>query len=158
MSSPVNPYEPSAHASEPLPARQHPDHSPGPHYHARLDWGDRRMLLKSLGPLRLAVVLGGLSWLKGLFDHVTAWADALWRREHQFNELGVVIAALAAFWVFQGILNLYLCRLGWIYADKLQALAGGRTASPREWTRLHYRTCWLLAAVWILMVAQEAGN
>ena len=45
MSSPVNPYQPSAHASERRTARLPPNDSPGPHYQARLTWADRQMLL-----------------------------------------------------------------------------------------------------------------
>ncbi len=157
MSTPVNPYEPSAHVSEPVRPSPITDEAPGPHYASRLDWSDRQALLKSLGPIRLTVVIGGLYWLKNVVLYGSYLTNVVTRRE-TFNGASMVFAALAASWMFQGVLHLYAYRLDWMYAESLQAVAGGRTASHRDWTRLHYRTWWLSALCWILAIGTEVAT
>ena len=157
MTTPINPYEPSAHVSEPVGLSSQSEPTSGPRYTSRLDWRDRQALLKSLGPIRLTVVIGGLYWLKNVVYYAGAAANLVTRSE-PIDGPGIAFAMLATSWLFQGVLSLYSYRLYWNYADSLQAAAGGRTASHHDWTQLHYRTWWLSALCWILAAATDAGN
>lgn len=157
MSTPVNPYEPSAHVSEPVRPSPITDESPGPHYASRLDWSDRRALLKSLGPIRLSVVIGGLYWLRSIAYYASALANIVTRHD-QFDGPSITFSAFAACWLLLGVLHLYTYRLDWLYAESLQSLAGGRTPSHRDWTRLHLRTWRLSALIWILFLALTAAD
>jgi hypothetical protein len=156
---PINPYEPSRAAALPPPGQPAAAASEF-QFHSRLDWSDRRALLRSVGPNRVAAVCSGVLWIKALFDYGQGWANSLTGSEPIFTDaIGILaIPLLGVLWVLQGLLGLYLCWLGWKYAERLQAAAGGRTRSWRDWSQLHLRTARLSAAALMLGLMVEAGN
>ena len=158
MSGDINPYQPSANPAR--PARTNPAalDSGGPHYQARLDWPDRQALLRAIAPQRLGIAISVVIVFKRLFEHIVVWGSALWRNEHGMGDaIGLAAAALAFVYLCSLILELYPCRLAWLYADRLQDLAGGQTASASEWSQLSYRLSWWSAAAAILYLGLEAG-
>ncbi len=158
-SQPINPYEPSRSGDRTDLPQNMASEDHGHHFQSRLDWADRQALLRSVGPRRLAVVLGGLLWLKMGYEHIAAWSAALTGEARQFTDaIDLAIGVLAILWFVQGALNVYLCWLDWHYCDQLQAAAGGRSNSWNAWSRLHLRTARLLMAICILAFVVEAGG
>jgi len=151
MTDDLNPYRSSGDPSNPAD-----DGSQGPYYHVRLSWADRRALLKSIFPTRFCIIIGAVWWFKGLAEHVALWSAAL-SGESYSDPIGTVWVGLAGAWVLVGVFMLYLCRLEWLFTNHLQAAAGGRTASHREWTELQCRLARLAAIGWVLMVAVDVG-
>jgi hypothetical protein len=101
-------------------------------------------------------MLGALWWLKGLAEHVSDWSAAVLRDDYS-DPLGVLWVALAAMWAVLGVFMLYLCRLDWLYTSHIQAAAGGRITSHREWTELQWRLARLSAAAWVVLVVVDLG-
>ena len=156
---PINPYEPSRSAG--VPAADEPAASDTEfQFNSRLDWSDRRALLRSIGPTRVAVVCNAILWLKALFDYGQAWTTSLASGEPIIADAINLIAIplLGLLWAFQGLLIIYLCWLDWKYAERLQAAAGGRKRSWNEWSVLHYRTARLAAIACVLALLIEAGD
>ena len=122
------------------------------HYHVRLTWADRATLLRSVGATRLRAVCWGLILLSGLYGIRNLWSleppsemDRHWT-DSAMQGLTVLMAA-------QFALMGSICFLLWRYADRVQELAGGSTASMRAWSQLHYRIEWLYALAMAFTVA-----
>jgi len=158
MSSPVNPYQPSAHASEPFPGRPVSNDLKSPYYRARLTWADRQILLRSIGPTRIAMLVSGLLWAKSIYDLVNRlrrWADS---PLFQGELLGWIMVVVTVATISQGALTIYGCWLGWLSADRLQAVVGGREESWQKWSHLHYRTAWIGAVSSLMGLAIQVGH
>ena len=56
-----------------------------------------------------------------------------------------------------GGLGLYLCWLGWLYADRLQESAGGRIRTFNRWSALHLREQRLSTVVAVLAIFIEGS-
>jgi hypothetical protein len=151
MPDDLNPYQSSGFLT-PSTGRE----APGPYYQVRLSWADRRDLLKSIFPTRFCIIVAAVWWMKGLAEHISLWSAAL-TRESYGDAIGTLWVGLAIVWVLVGVFMLSLCRLEWIYANHLQAAAGGRVATHREWTELQCHLARLSAIAWVLMVAVEVG-
>jgi hypothetical protein len=155
----VNPYAASREA-QPRSSHDEPAQDGIPtqrQYQARMDWADRRDFLKSVGPTRVAVVFGGLLWLKSIYD-LTRIAHAALTMGPLTHWGEIVVFALVLLSLSQGLVAIYLCWLDWKYADFLREVAGGSTTNMTNWSRLHLRTAWLGAAVAILGLAAEIGR
>lgn len=128
-------------------------------YRARLDWADRATLLRSLLPLRIAVVASSIVWFGNLLEMLRLWGDAALNDPFVLSSpAGMARAIFAVVWFAQGVLCLYLCWLNWRYANALQEMAGGTTNSFRDWSRQYFRLEWLSAVSAILWLAQEAAG
>ena len=153
---PINPYELSR-TGEATPEREASTSAADRHYDSRLDWHDRRALLRSIAPGRVAVIATGIVWLKVCYQYLAEWGSALVGDVPLFNDaIGLSNAFLALLWMMYGLLILYMCWLSWLYCDRLQESAGGR-GPWRPWSQLHYRTAWLSAAGAVLAIVLEAG-
>jgi hypothetical protein len=153
---PVNPYaigsitDPNAgmlSASGPPVSRQ---------YQARLSWEDRRSLLLSIGPTRLAATATTLVCLENVRRTFTDWHS-------YFAEYGVqafadvISLAFALAGTMIACIILYVSWLNWKYADFLRDVAGGSTANMRKWSRMHYRIEWWLAFLASLHLVSRLG-
>jgi hypothetical protein len=160
MKPPINPYE----------ASQTPDRlslrpadlrgaSEDRDYSARLTWADRRDLLRSVGPTRVIAMAALVLLVKQMYSLVTLWGLALVTDPDLFaTGYQVLAAGLAVAWLVQGVLSIYGVWLEWQYARQVADAAGGRVATFRSWTSLHYRTARLWMVVGVLHVAVELGG
>jgi hypothetical protein len=119
------------------------------HYQARLDWADRKALLRSIAPARIIAALCIVLWLMSLYELVREWAPSL-----AFNSNWSVFTAamfpLAIAYVIVGVISVYANWLGWKYADALRQAAGGSSRNLTYWTRLHYAMFWWVAVGLVL--------
>jgi hypothetical protein len=158
LSQPINPYQASGVESATSLAVASADRSTRS-YQARLDWADRATLLRSLLPLRIAVVASSVVWFGNLFEMTRLWGDAVLSDPLLVSgPAGMARALFAVVWFAQGVLCLYLCWLNWRYANAVQDVAGGATNSFRAWSRQYFRLEWLSAVSAVLWLAQEAAG
>lgn len=151
----TNPYAPSQ-AHRPHTARETSLAEGAPrHFVARWSWRDRSLLLRSVPLERVAVIASALLWLKSLYEHAVEWQQ-FFLIDRLRDELDVAWSVASVVYVFQGLLALYCCWLGWQYADRLREVAGGSTSQMHAWAALHYRTAWYAAAASVLMISADA--
>ena len=119
-----------------------------------MTWADRQAFLRGIGPIRFSVLCSGLLWAKSILDLIRDWHTFLQNDSlRAWSDSIFVVLALSG--ALQGILAFYLCWLDWQYANAIGEVAGGTTATMREWSRLFYRLNWIGAA-WIgLALATE---
>lgn len=126
------------------------------HYQARLTWANRRALLRSVAPVRVAVVVIVLWWIKNLYEYSGAWIQ-FFRSQPIVVLYPADLVGLAAWGMFAtiGVLSLYLCWLDWRYADSIQRVAGGQTTDMSAWTELHFRTARLACFTAVMQLAMD---
>jgi hypothetical protein len=147
----VNPYAASRAPTPGSDTHAHSEEESDRRYQARLDWSDRQMFLKSVGPTRIVAVAGGLLWLKSGFDLVARWGEFL-GSGGAIDPVGLIVVAI---FLLNCCLMIYLAWLDWRYADQLRRVAGGWTSVTHDWSQLHYRRVWLAAISCGLSLAAE---
>jgi hypothetical protein len=152
---PINPYAASPIGDAPLTPGRQPGEEPVRHYQARLTWSDREALLCSVGPARIAAVFGAILQFKAVYKIAQPFCAIVYHfpDEGDIVQLGV----MAVSFLTVGLASLYLCWAMWRYAEVVRRIAGGSATTMADWSRLHYRTIWLAAAVALSAFALKAS-
>jgi hypothetical protein len=160
MNSQINPYDASqSDTPRNVDSCATADNREAFDYSARLDWADRQALLRSVGPMRIAVVAAAVTWSTQLYQQLTSWYAAI-RGEFAFfdSAFGVLTGLMGIAALLIGTLSLYGCWLHWRYAQSWQEVAGGRNADLQSWSGLTLRIARLSAVIAILGVVIQASS